>query len=74
MSKITQNLAEYCERNGRGTITNLYRDFRKYERVSYNRFCMWCKGLGETKKENYLEVLHKITGIAKENMFEYGKN
>lgn len=63
------NLVDYCVKNGRGTATKLYRDFIKYERISYNRFTMWCNGLGDTKNEAYLDVLSRITGIAKENLF-----
>lgn len=73
MTQKDQNLIRYCSRNGRGTISRLFNEFRKQKKISFVQFSYWCNGKCETKNTENLAILSSITGIPQDKLFEDAK-
>ena len=71
MSKTTQNFAEWIKSSGR-TKMSLFREFRpRGGKISLCRFYQWTMLDADTKDEKCLSILSEMTGLPKEQLFEY---
>lgn len=69
MTQKYQNLTDFCQQNGRGTMSHLFQEFRKQKKITYGQFYYWCTGKCGTKDIENLAILSALTGIPQDKLF-----